>query len=47
MPCLWKSMKNDLINHNITKVSIRRLSIGIWRCNGCKTNFAGGAWELS
>ena len=29
------------------QTSVRRQAIGIWKCNGCKVVFAGGAYELS
>ena len=29
------------------QTAVRRVAIGIWKCNGCKTVFAGGAYELS
>ena len=29
------------------KTSVKRQAIGIWKCNGCKVVFAGGAYELS
>ncbi|KAG0362817.1 60S ribosomal protein L37A [Gamsiella multidivaricata] len=27
--------------------AVKRLSVGIWKCRGCKKTMAGGAWTLS
>ena len=29
------------------QTSVRRQAIGIWKCNGCKVTFTGGAYELT
>ena len=26
------------------KSSVKRISVGIWKCKACVTTFAGGAW---
>ena len=30
-----------------TQQQIRRLAAGIWKCKGCRTTFAGGAYEFA
>ena len=29
------------------KAAVRRMSVGIWRCQACRRVVAGGAWEYS
>jgi len=29
------------------QAGIRKISVGIWRCRGCRKKITGGAWELS
>ena len=29
------------------KAAVRRHSVGIWNCRGCRRSVAGGAWEYS
>jgi large subunit ribosomal protein L37Ae len=31
----------------LTQSQIKRLAAGIWKCRGCKTTFAGGAFEFA
>ena len=31
----------------ITQTHIKRVACGIWKCKGCKTTFAGGAYEFA
>jgi large subunit ribosomal protein L37Ae len=32
---------------SITQPHVRRVAAGIWKCRGCKTTFAGGAFEFA
>jgi len=29
------------------KTAVRRESVGIWKCRGCKKTMAGGAWSIT
>lgn len=31
----------------IIQSQVRRVAAGIWKCRGCKTTFAGGAFEFA
>ena len=41
LPCLRKGTTH------ITQQQVRRAAAGIWKCRGCKTTFAGGAYEFA
>ena len=41
LPRMWQGKPS------IIQSQVRRAAAGIWKCRGCKTTFAGGAFEFA